>query len=148
MSSDNYKFKYIKYKKKYNELKKIKDGICEILNKVIIVPKEYNVLSSEQKLLFKPYELNEITSKPISYIKNEYEEKIILNECENQNTTTTLNGGNTTDEYNKILVLEKNIISPDEYFELSDSDKAKYSINESDYKKFPNRVVPKNYKKI
>jgi len=46
------------------------------------------------------------------------------------------------------LVIKKNIITPDEYYLLSDSNKSKYEINESDYNKFPNRVVPKNYKKI
>ena len=47
-----------------------------------------------------------------------------------------------------IKILEKIIITPNEYFLLDDSDKAKYEINESDFDKFPNRVVPKNYKKI
>ena len=44
--------------------------------------------------------------------------------------------------------MEKKIITPDEYYLLSESNKSKYEINESDYEKFPNRVVPKNYKKI
>lgn len=167
MSSNDYKLKYIKYKKKYNELKKIKSNVSDIINKIIIVPKEYSVLSYEQKLLFGEYELDSKTLKPISYIKNEYNNKIGGNKFEsvsnsndtlitNVNTltnthvntsviipTSTLNTDTESD-----VVLTKNIISPDEYFSLSDSDKAKYSINESDYEKFPNRVVPKNYKKI
>jgi hypothetical protein len=139
MSTDIYKIKYIKYKKKYNELKKLLSNKKDIADKIIILPKEYQILDSEHKILFKLYEKNNF-NEPLSYIKKKY-----LNELE-----TNLNGGleneSTSEQIDNIL--EKNIISPDEYFLLNDSDKSKYEIFESDYDKFPKRVVPKNYKKI
>lgn len=133
MSTDIYKIKYIKYKKKYNELKKLMSNVNEIINKIIIVPKEYNVLNSTQKSLFELYETTKL-NEPISYIKKKY-----FNELGIKNSSGL--------DYDK-NILDKKIISPDEYFVLNDSDKAKYEINESDFEKFPNRVVPKNYKKI
>lgn len=146
MSHDNYKLKYIKYKKKYNDLKKIKSSISNIINKIIIIPKEYNILSQDQKNLFKTYEFDSNTSKPISYIKNEYDNG--LGGSNHNDIVTEINTNGSSFKTDSDNVLTKHIISPDEYFCLCDSDKAKYSINESDYQKFPNRVVPKNYKKI
>ena len=139
MSTDIYKIKYIKYKKKYNELKKIILDKDNIIGKIIIISKEYNVLDPQEKSLFGLYETNEF-NEPISYIKKKY-----LNELEN-NTESKLEHESSSEQIENIL--EKKIISPDEYFLLDDSDKAKYEIFESDYEKFPNRVVPKNYKKI
>jgi len=147
MSTDIYKIKYIKYKKKYYELKKLKSSTDDIVNKIIIVPKEYNVLSSEQQNLFKIYEITNINN-PISYIKLDYINCIGIGKNGN---------GNGNGEFEKIfdsisdeqeIILKKNVILPNEYFLLSDSSKAKYEIYESDYDKFPNRVVPKNYKKF
>lgn len=139
MSSDIYKLKYIKYKKKYSELKALKENIFNIEDKIIILPKEYNLLNQETKKKFEIYE-RDTYSIPISYIKTQYLNKIGLG-GENFDTTTSSN--KEEDD-----ILEKEIITPDEYFILSDKNKSKYSINESDYEKFPNRVVPKNYKKI
>lgn len=132
MSTDIYKIKYIKYKKKYNELKKLMSSVNDIIDKIIIVPKEYDILNSTQKSLFELYETTKL-NEPISYIKKKY-----FNELKTKNKLTIKCNKN---------ILDKNIISPDEYFLLDDSDKAKYEINESDFEKFPNRVVPKNYKK-
>lgn len=145
MELDIYKIKYIKYKKKYDELKKLKSDIPNILKKIIIVPKEYIVLGTEQQKMYDVYELDEKTLHPISYIKKNY------NASNNENILNTINLNNAYDVFNSNVISSKslkNIILPDEYFLLSDSDKAKYEINESDYEKFPNRVVPKNYKKI
>ena len=139
MSTDIYKIKYIKYKKKYNELKKLISNKNNIIDKIIIISKEYEVLSHEQKSLFELYETNEF-NEPLSYIKKKY-----LNEIE---SITEAKIENETSSEQIENILEKKIISPDEYFLLNDSDKAKYEIFESDYEKFPNRVVPKNYKKI
>lgn len=139
MSTDIYKIKYIKYKKKYNELKKLISNKNNIIDKTIIISKEYNVLNSQEKSLFGLYETNKF-NEPLSYIKKKY-----LNELEN-NTRTKLNDELTSEQIENIL--EKKIISLNEYFLLNDTDKAKYEIFESDYEKFPNRVVPKNYKKI
>jgi hypothetical protein len=139
MSTDIYKLKYIKYKKKYNELKKIISDKNNIIDKIIIVAKEYNILDPQEKSLFGLYETNEL-NKPLSYIKKKY-----LVELES-NTISKLDNESSSEQIENIL--EKKIISPDEYFLLNDSDKAKYEIFESDYEKFPNRVVPKNYKKI
>ncbi len=139
MSTDNYKLKYIKYKKKYYELKKIISDKNNIINKIIIVAKEYNILNPLEKSLFRLYETNEF-NKPLSYIKKKY-----LNELESINISKIYNESSSEQIEN---ILEKIIISPDEYFLLNDSDKAKYEIFESDYNKFPNRVVPKNYIKI
>ncbi len=141
MSTDIYKIKYIKYKKKYNELKKIKLNVNDIVNKTIILPKEFSVLSQEQQQLFILYEKSK-SNLPLSYIKKDYGESI-LNIGGNNFKETESSSSEQLDQ-----ILEKNIISPDEYFILQDSDKAKYEIFESDYNKFPNRVVPKNYKKI
>jgi hypothetical protein len=138
MSTDIYKIKYIKYKKKYYELKKLNSSIDDIVNKIIIIPKEYNVLSLEQQNLFKIYEIDN-TSNPISYINKDY-----LNELAKEEPEKLTDSSSEEQD----MILTKNVISPDEYFILADSDKAKYEINESDYDKFPNRVVPKNYKKI
>lgn len=159
MELDIYKIKYIKYKKKYDELKKLKSDVPNILKKIIIVPKEYIVLGTEQQKMYDVYELNEKTQRPISYIKKNYVlsggntdifNKINSNDISNTNNTNddSYSGTNTDKSLKKSDILTKNIILPDEYFLLSDSDKAKYEINESDYDKFPNRVVPKNYKKI
>jgi hypothetical protein len=139
MIDDNYKLKYIKYKKKYIELKNIHDNLNNITNKIIILPNEYGILNNDVKNKFEVYELDE-SSKPISYIKKEYKEK--LNSGEEKYNTETSSA--KEEEY----IMEKKIITPDEYFLLSDKNKSKYEINESDYDKFPNRVVPKNYKKI
>ena len=139
MLEDNYKLKYIKYKKKYIELRRIHDNLNNIANKIIILPNEYSILNKDKKDMFEVYELDDL-SKPISYIKKEYKAK--------------LDGGGEqhNDELSSIKeeenIMEKKIITPDEYFLLSDTNKSKYEINESDYDKFPNRVVPKNYKKI
>ena len=131
-----YEKKYIKYKKKYLDLKNLTLNINQILNKIIILPDEYNELSIKHKGKFNLYELDK-SNKPISYIKNTYP----INT--GGNTTNT-----TEEEYIQENILEKDIISPNEYFVLTDSNKAKYEIGEYDYNKFPNRVVPKNYKKI
>lgn len=139
MSTDIYKIKYIKYKKKYNELKKLISDKNNIIDKTIIISKEYNVLNPKEKSLFGLYETNEF-NEPLSYIKKKY-----LNELEN-NVESKLNNESSSEQIENIL--EKKIISLDEYFLLNDSDKAKYEIFESDYEKFPNRVIPKNYKKI
>jgi hypothetical protein len=139
MSTDIYKLKYIKYKKKYSELKSLKENILNIEDKIIILPKEYNLLNQEIKKKFEIYE-RDTNLIPISYIKTQYLNKIGLG-GDNLDTTTS---SNKEEDY----ILEKKIITPDEYFILSDKNKSKYSINESDYEKFPNRVVPKNYKKI
>ena len=139
MSTDIYKLKYIKYKKKYSELKALKENISNIEDKIIILPKEYNVLDSGAKAKFEVYE-RDIDSNPISWIKIQYLNKIGFG-GENLDT-------NTSSTKEEVDIMEKEIITPDEYFLLSDTNKSKYSINESDYEKFPNRVVPKNYKKI
>ena len=139
MSTDIYKIKYIKYKKKYNELKKLISNKNNIIDKIIIISKEYNVLDPQQKSLFGLYETNEF-NEPLSYIKKKY-----LNELENT-SNNKLENDSSSEQIDNIL--EKKIIYPDEYFLLDDSDKAKYEIFESDYEKFPNRVVPKNYIKI
>ena len=136
MVEDNFKLKYIKYKKKYIELKKIQNNLDNIRKKIIILPNEYNMLCVDVKKNFSIYEIDKF-SNPISYIKNEYikiegGENNILYPIQNQEDN----------------VIKKNIITPDEYYLLSDSNKSKYEIYESDYVKFPNRVVPKNYKKI
>lgn len=147
MSIDNYKLKYIKYKKKYNELKNLKSNISNIVRKLILLPKEYFVLSSDQKSQFTIYEQNDM-SEPISYIKLQYLNKIGgsgsgcgIKDIDQFDTLTSSNKEEET-------IMEKEIISPDEYFMLSDTNKSKYEINESDFNKFPNRVVPKNYKKF
>lgn len=140
-----YKSKYIKYKKKYLELKKIDIGINNLLDKIIILPKEYNLLSKYHQTNFIIYEKNNMDI-PISYIKKAYIEQFkghfgeqIGSNLQDINTITT------TDED---IILDKKIISPEEFFSLSDNNKLKYEINESDYNKFPNRVVPKNFIKI
>ncbi len=134
MIEDNYKLKYIKYKKKYIELKKIQNNLDVIEKKILILPNEFNMLKNESKKKFDIYEVDKL-SNPISFIKKDY-----------------LTGGdydkniiNYDDENN---IMKKNIIMPDEYYLLSDVNKSKYEINDYDYNKFPNRVVPKNYKKI
>jgi hypothetical protein len=63
-----------------------------------------------------------------------------MNDCEQNIMAQTIN--------EEEFVIKKNIITPDEYYLLSDFNKSKYEIYESDYDKFPNRVVPKNYKKM
>jgi hypothetical protein len=140
MSTDIYKLKYIKYKKKYSELKALKENISNIEDKIIILPKEYNILEEGIRNKFEVYERDNNT-KPISYIKTQYLIEHIGSGETNLDTITSSN----KEEDN---ILEKEVITPDEYFILSDSNKSKYSINESDFEKFPNRVVPKNYKKI
>lgn len=138
MDEDNYKLKYIKYKKKYTELKKIHDNMNIIINKIVILPNEYELLNQDNKDKFVIYELDN-TSKPISYIRKEYKNKL------EKNINNQINDQmNMKEEY----ILEKKIITPDEYYLLSDKNKTKYEIYESDYNKFPNRVVPKNYIKI
>lgn len=139
MTDDNYKLKYIKYKKKYIELKKIHNNLNNITNKIIILPNEYGILNVDDKNKFEVYELDDL-SKPISYIKKEY--KAELNSDEK--LLNTESSSIKEEEY----IMEKKIITPDEYFMLSDTNKSKYEINESDYDRYPNRVVPKNYKKI
>lgn len=139
MIDDNYKFKYIKYKKKYIELKKIHDNLNNITNKIIILPNEYGILDISEKNKFEVYEVDNY-EKPISYIKKEYKAKL-NNGTEQLNTDTS---SIKEEEY----VMGKKIITPDEYFMLSEANKSKYEINESDYDRYPNRVVPKNYKKI
>lgn len=137
MVEDIFKLKYIKYKKKYIELKKIQSNLDNIEKKIIILPNEFNMLSNDYKKIFNIYEIDEL-SNPISYIKKDY---MLTNISSTHNILSpTLN--------EEELVIKKNIITPDEYYLLSDSNKSKYEINESDYDKFPNRVVPKNYKKI
>ena len=136
MLEDNYKLKYIKYKKKYTMLNNIQNNL---VNKIIILPNEYEILNNEKKNFFEVYELDKSTN-PISYIKKEYKEKIKC-KCEQNNVDTYLN-------YDNILIMNKKIITPNEYFLLTDINKSKYEINECDYKKFSNRVVPKNYIKI
>ena len=137
MVEDNFKLKYIKYKKKYIELKKIQNNLENIGKKIIILPNEYNMLGADGKKNFSIYEIDK-SSNPISYIKNEY--------------MNTMDGGENNNLYpiqnQEDNVIKKNIITPDEYYLLSDSNKSKYEIYESDYVKFPNRVVPKNYIKI
>jgi hypothetical protein len=137
MVEDNFKLKYIKYKKKYIELKKIQNNLDNIEKKIIILPNEFNMLGTDGKKNFTIYEIDK-SSNPISYIKNEY--------------IKTMNGGKDNILYptqnEEEIVIKKNIITPDEYYLLSDSNKSKYEIYESDYEKFPNRVVPKNYIKI
>lgn len=137
MVEDNFKLKYIKYKKKYLELKKIQDNLDNIKKKIIILPNEFNMLGGDEKKKFSIYEIDELTN-PISYIKKDYMSSNINGESDKLNDSTN----------EEELVIKKNIITPDEYYLLSDSNKSKYEINESDYNKFPNRVVPKNYKKI
>lgn len=139
MSTDIYKLKYIKYKKKYSELKALKENILNIEDKIIILPKEYNVLNTSAKTKFEVYERDN-NQNPISWIKTQYLDKIGLG----RETIDQLTSSNKEEDG----IMEKEIITPDEYFILSDVNKSKYSINESDYEKFPNRVVPKNYKKI
>lgn len=139
MIDDNYKFKYIKYKKKYIELKKIHDNLNNITNKIIILPNEYGILDISEKNKFEVYEVDNHV-KPISYIKKEYKAKL-NNGIEQLNTDTS---SIKEEEY----IMGKKIITPDEYFMLSEANKSKYEINESDYDRYPNRVVPKNYKKI
>jgi len=139
MEKDNYKLKYIKYKKKYLELKKIQNNLNNIANKIIILPNEYSLLNNQNKEKFEIYEKNDFDI-PISYIKKEYLKKI--NGGNNQNISET----STNKEED--LIIENEIITPNEYYLLSDTNKSKYEINESDYDKFPNRVVPKNYKRI
>ena len=141
MTDDNYKFKYIKYKKKYIELKKIYYNLNNITNKIIILPNEYKILNVDDKNKFEVYELDDL-SKPISYIKKEY--KARLKCCCGEKQFKTETSSIKEEEY----IMEKKIITPDEYFMLSDTNKSKYGINESDYDRYPNRVVPKNYKKI
>ena len=139
MEEDNYKFKYIKYKKKYIELKKIQSNLNNVAKKIIILPNEYNMLSDGNKKKFDIYETNNLTD-PISYIKKDY-----LKTINGGNYTNTLETTSNKEEDN---IMEKIIITPDEYYLLSETNKSKYEINESDYNKFPNRVVPKNYKRI
>jgi len=139
MSEDNYKLKYIKYKKKYIELKKIHDNLNNITNKIIILPNEYGILDVNKKNKFEAYELDD-SSKPISYIKKEYKKKLDGGGEQSNTESSSIK----EEEY----IMEKKIITPDEYFMLSDTNKSKYEINESDYDRYPNRVVPKNYKKI
>jgi hypothetical protein len=146
MSEDSYKLKYIKYKKKYSELKKLINNKDSFSNSIIILPREYLVLNFEQKSKFQVYETDS-KNNPISYIKSGYLESLLGGNDEETKTNDLL-GNTTTSVGEEEVILEKKIISPDEYFILSDSNKAKYEINESDYDKFPNRVVPKNYKKI
>ena len=141
MTDDNYKLKYIKYKKKYIELKKIYDNLNNITNKIIILPNEYGILNADDKNKFEVYEIDNLL-KPISYIKKEYKAKLNDN-IEEKHFETELSSIKE-EEY----ILGKKIITPDEYFMLSDANKSKYEINESDYERYPNRVVPKNYKKI
>lgn len=136
--NSNYEKKYIKYKKKYLNLKNSFNHQNQIANKIIILPNEYDKLPTKYKKKFNIYELDK-SSKPLSYISNTYP----LNTGGYQNITTT-----TEEEHLQESILEKSTITPDEYFVLSDTNKAKYQIGESDYKKFPNRVVPKNYEKI
>jgi len=71
MVEDNFKLKYIKYKKKYIELKKIQNNLDNIGKKIIILPNEYNMLGTDDKKNFSIYEIDK-SSNPISYIKNEY----------------------------------------------------------------------------
>jgi hypothetical protein len=139
MSTDIYKIKYIKYKKKYDELKKLMSTKKDIADKIIILPKEYKVLNLEQKMLFELYEKNN-SNESLSYIKKKY-----LNDLE-INSNYILENESSSEQIENIL--EKKVITPDEYFLLNDSDKSKYEIYESDYNKFPKRVVPKNYIKI
>ena len=93
----------------------------------------------DKKKFFDIYEIDKL-SNPISFIKKDY--------------LKTIDGGNnqneleTTSTKESEYILEKKIITLDEYFILSDTNKSKYEIYESDYDKFPNRVVPKNYIKI
>lgn len=141
MTNDNYKLKYIKYKKKYIELKKIYNNLNNITNKIIILPNEYGILNVSDKNKFEVYELDNL-SNPISYIKKEYKEKLNGGSREKQFETET--SSIKQEEY----ILEKKIITPDEYFMLSDANKSKFEINESDYNRYPKRVVPKNYKKL
>jgi hypothetical protein len=138
MQEDCYKLKYIKYKKKYIELKKIKKNLDNIINKIIILPDEYLLLDDINKKKFDIYEKNHL-SNPISYIKKDYLK--IVGGYNNINSSENL-------DVKENHIMNKKIITPDEYYLLSDSDKSKYEINEHDYNKFPNRVVPKNYKKI
>ncbi len=139
MEEDNYKLKYIKYKKKYIELKKIQTNLNYITNKIIILPNEYSMLGDGDKKKFDIYEKNDLDN-PISYIKKDY--LSIIEGGSNQNISET------TSAKEEDYIMEKQIITPNEYYLLSDTNKSKYEINESDYDKFPNRVVPKNYKKI
>lgn len=139
MEEDNYKFKYIKYKKKYIELKKIRNNLNNITNKIIILPNEYSLLDVENKKKFEIYEKNDLLN-PISYIKKDYLK--IIDGGYDQNFY------NTSSTREEDYILKKKIIDPNEYYLLSDANKSKYQINESDYNKFPNRVVPKNYIKI
>jgi hypothetical protein len=139
MSTDIYKIKYIKYKKKYDELKKLLSNKNNIADKIIILPKEYEILDMKEKSIFELYEKNDL-GEPLSWIKKKY-----LNGLEN-NSNRGFENESSSEQIENIL--EKKVILPDEYFLLSDSDKSKYEIFESDYDKFPNRVVPKNYKKI
>jgi gas vesicle protein len=120
-------------------LSKIQNNLDNIVNKIIILPNEYEMLGKEKKIFFEVYEKDKSTN-PISYIKKEYKEKI-KNINEKNNTETQYNNEN-------LNIMLKKIITPDEYFLLSDSNKSKYEIYQCDYKKFPNRVVPKNYIKI
>lgn len=138
MVKDNYKLKYIKYKKKYIELKKIQNDLENIKNKIIILPNEYQLLNDEIKNTFEAYELNKL-SIPISYIKKDYKKKIGIDEDNNNTDESSIKEEN---------IIIKKVITPNEYYLLSDANKSLYEINESDYDKFPNRVVPKNYKKI
>ena len=109
------------------------------INKIIILPNEYLLLDDIDKKKFDIYEKNHL-SNPISYIKKDY--------------LKIVGGYNNINSSEKNLgvkenhIMNKKIITPDEYYLLSDNDKSKYEINEYDYNKFPNRVVPKNYKKI
>ncbi len=139
VEDNNYKLKYIKYKKKYIELKKIQNNLNNISNKIIILPNEYSILSNENKKKFEIYEKNDLAN-PISYIKKDYLKIIYGGYDQNISETTS----NKEEDF----IMEKKVISPNEYYLLSDTNKSKYEINESDYNKFPNRVVPKNYKKI
>lgn len=136
---DIYKIKYIKYKKKYNELEKLYMNKNNIIKNIILLPKEYKILNPNEKLLFEIYETDKYKN-PISYINKNYLTKIPTNiniECIRDSSSEEINN-----------ILEKQIITPDEYFLLADSDKAKYQIYECDYYKFPHRVLPKNYIKI
>ena len=101
------------------------------------------MLNIDNKNNFEIYERDKLNN-PISFIKKDYL-KIIGGENINGDNNDELD---TTSNKEIDDIMKKNIITPNEYFILSDSNKSKYEINESDYDKFPNRVVPKNYKKI
>jgi hypothetical protein len=148
----NYKLKYIEYKNKYKKLNKIYNNMIFISNKILILPNQYKLLTDFYKNIFEIYEFD-ISDNPISYINKDYlkniEDNLFYNDLTTSSTTISNNDyyiDNNNDFNNNIM--DKHIITPDEYFILSDSNKSKFEINESDYDKFPNRVVPKNYKKF